>query len=60
MPVLTPSTAEGRAESADECVLAAIAQLKSVIDLLDAAKAPPELAARVQEAIDAAEDYHSS
>jgi hypothetical protein len=46
--------------STQERVEAAAAQLKRVLDLLDSSGAPAQLAARVQEAIDAIEAYRSS
>lgn len=46
--------------SADEKMETAGALLKRVLDLLDSAEAPPELAARVQEALDAVAEYRTS
>ena len=60
MSAAMPAGADGDGLSTQEGVEAAAAQLKRVLDMLDSAKAPPELAARVQEAIDAIEAYLSS
>lgn len=46
--------------SADERMAAAFALLKRVLDLLDRTDAPPELAARVQEALDSVGKYRPS
>jgi hypothetical protein len=54
-----PAGADGDGASAGGKVDQAIAQLKGVLSLLDSIKAPPELAARVHEAIDAIEEYRS-
>jgi prefoldin subunit 5 len=60
MSAAMPSGTEGHGVSAKDRVEAAIAQLERALDLLDSAKTPPELAARVQEALDAIEAYRSS
>jgi prefoldin subunit 5 len=60
MSASMPSGAEGESVSAEERVEAAIAQLKKALNLLDSAKAPPDLAARVQEAVDAIKAYRQS
>jgi hypothetical protein len=46
--------------SADERMEAAVALLTRVLDLLDSTDAPAELAARVQEALDAVAEYRLS
>ena len=43
--------------TADERIAAAVALLERVLDLLDSTEAPAELAARVQEAIDALSEF---
>lgn len=55
-----PAGADGDGAFAGQKVDHAIAQLKKVLGLLDSMRAPPELAARVHEAIDAIEEYRSS
>jgi hypothetical protein len=60
MSAAMPAGADGDGLSNQQLMEAAAAQLKRVMDLLDAAKAPPEFAARVQEAIDALEVYRSA
>lgn len=52
----------GAAESGttDEGVVEAVALLKKALDRLDRSAAPPELAARIQHAIDAAEQWRSA
>jgi len=52
----------GAAESGttDEGVEQAVALLKKALDLLDQNATPPELAARVQHAIDAVEQWRSA
>jgi hypothetical protein len=55
-----PSGADGDGLPTQKGVEAAAAQLKRVLDLLDSSGAPAQLAARVQEAIDAIEAYRSS
>jgi hypothetical protein len=60
MSAAMPAGAEEIGASAKERVEAALTQLKNAFDLLESAKAPPELAARVHEAIDALEQYQIS
>lgn len=43
-----------------ELIQRAIALISEALDLLDRSGAPPEVAARVQEAIDAVEEYRST
>jgi hypothetical protein len=52
--------AGGTGVSVDERIEAAMALLRRALDLIDAAKAPRELAARVQEALDALAEYRLS
>ena len=53
MSVALPAGADGEGTSAQAKLDAALELLNKAIELLDSAGAPPELAARVQEAHDA-------
>lgn len=52
--------AEGKGASAQNDLDGALKLLARAIEVLDSVGAPPELAARVQEALDAVAEYRSS
>lgn len=55
-----PASAEGKGAPAQEQIEAAIESLAKSLNLLDAAAAPPELGARIQDGLDAVVRYHEA
>jgi hypothetical protein len=60
MSVALPAGGDGDGASAQSKLDAALQLLNKVIELLDSAGAPPELAARAQETHDAIADYQAT
>lgn len=60
MSVALPAGADGEGASTENKVDAALRLISEALELLDASSTPPELLARVQEALDALTEHRSA